>query len=292
MLNKTSVKFLRCVKCSGKINIEILNESSEIIEGFLICIDCKEKFPIINGIPIIMKSFTNYLKLRPSLGGNLLLLSNSQKMKNFVKMTLSKLRKSSNDLAIIEKRWEVIYRENKNSQFYSKMTQKFSMLPRSKFVLEHGASIGIISKSFAKKHDNVFGIDSSFYAITTAKQNSQENIDFFVCDSLFHPFGKKKFDIVLALNLLELVEPVELLNIMFKQVNHGYIIISDPYDYDRGKNSVRTPLYENDIRKKFHNLGMSIMYNTKNPNSFSWNLKINKRTTLNYKVDLVIGKKS
>ena len=97
---------------------------------------------------------------------------------------------------------------------------------------------------------------------------------------------------MLALNLLELVEPVELLNIMFKQVNHGYIIISDPYDYDRGKNSVRTPLYENDIRKKFHNLGMSIMYNTKNPNSFSWNLKINKRTTLNYKVDLVIGKKS
>ena len=97
MLNKTSVKFLRCVKCSGKINIEILNESSEIIEGFLVCIDCKEKFPIINGIPIIMKSFTNYLKLRPSLGGNLLLLSNSQKMKNFVKITLSKLRKTSNE---------------------------------------------------------------------------------------------------------------------------------------------------------------------------------------------------
>ena len=46
------------------------------------------------------------------------------------------------------------------------------------------------------------------------------------------------------------------------------------------------------LGKKFYNLGMSIMYNTKNPNSFSWNLKINKRTTLNYKVDLVIGKKS
>ena len=124
MLNKTSTKFLRCIKCSGKINIEILNELSEILEGFLVCIDCKEKFPIINGIPIIMKSFTNYLQLRPSLGGNLLLLSKSQKMKNFVKITLSKLKKSSNDLAIIEKRWEVIYRENKNSRFYSKMAQK------------------------------------------------------------------------------------------------------------------------------------------------------------------------
>ena len=33
MLNKTSVKFLRCVKCSGKINIEILNAAIEALEG-------------------------------------------------------------------------------------------------------------------------------------------------------------------------------------------------------------------------------------------------------------------
>jgi uncharacterized protein YbaR (Trm112 family) len=290
-LKKNSSKLLQCVNCSGKIKTEILDESSEIIEGFLVCTSCKGKFPIINGIPIMMKSFTTYLQSRTSLGGILLSLSKSQMMKNFIKSTLSKLKKSSNDLAIIEKRWETIYKKNRNSLFYTKMLQKFSTLPHSKFVLEHGSSIGIISKSLAQKHDNVFGIDSSFHAIVTAKENSQENVDFFVSDSLFHPFGKKKFDIVLALNMLELIEPVELLGIMYKQVKHGYIIISDPYDYDRGKNSVRTPLYENDIRKKLHNLGLSIVYNTKKPNYFSWNLKINSRTSLNYKVDLVIGKK-
>ncbi len=291
-MHKKNSKFLRCVNCSSKINTEILDESSEILEGFLICINCKEKFPIINGIPIMMKSFNQYLQSRPSLGGNLLSISKSGKMKNFVKSTLSKLKKSSNDLAIIEKRWETIYRKNKNSNFYRKMLQKFSLLPNSKFVLEHGSSIGIISESLAQKHDTVFGIDSSFYAVFTAKENSHENVDFFVSDSLFHPFGKKKFDIVLALNMLEIIEPVQLLNIMYNQVNSGYIIISDPYDYDRGKNSVKTPLYENDIREKLHHLGMSIVHNTKKPNSFSWNLKINSRTSLNYKVDLVIGLKS
>ena len=290
-MHKINSRFLRCVNCSCKVNTEILEESSEIFEGFLVCINCKEKFPIIKGIPIMMKSFKHYLQLRPSLGGTLLSISKSSKMKNFVKSTLSKLKKSSNDLAVIEKRWETIYRENKNSNFYSKMLEKFSLLPNSKFILEHGSSIGIISKSLAQKHDTVFGIDSSFYAIITAKENSQENVDFFVSDSLFHPFGQKKFDIVVALNMLEIIEPIELLNVMYKQVKSGYIIISDPYDYDRGKNSVKRPLYENDIRKKLHDLGLSIVHNTKKPNSFSWNLKINSRTNLNYKVDLVIGVK-
>ena len=278
--------------CSGKLDIEILNETTEIFEGFLICRECKQKFPIIDRIPIMMKSFVNYIQSRISLGGNLFLLSKTKKMKNFVKISLSKIKKPSNDLSIIEKRWQHIYQINKNSKFYIEIIQKLSKLQPSKFVLEHGSSIGIISKSLANRHENVFGIDTSFYALSTAKDNSQENTDFFVSDSLFHPFGRKKFDIVIAMNILELVEPVELLNVMFKQLKNGYIVICDPYDYERGQQSVRKPLYENDIRKEINRYGMSVIYNTKIPSSFGWNLKINPRTSLNYKVDLVIAKKS
>ena len=278
--------------CSGKLDIEILNETTEIFEGFLICRECKQKFPIIDRIPIMMKSFVNYIQSRISLGGNLFLLSKTKKMKNFVKISLSKIKKPSNDLSIIEKRWQHLYQINKNSKFYIEIIQKLSKLQPSKFVLEHGSSIGIISKSLANRHENVFGIDTSFYALSTAKDNSQENTDFFVSDSLFHPFGRKKFDIVIAMNILELVEPVELLNVMFKQLKNGYIVICDPYDYERGQQSVRKPLYENDIRKEINRYGMSVIYNTKIPSSFGWNLKINPRTSLNYKVDLVIAKKS
>lgn len=291
-MHKKNTRFLRCVKCSGKINLEIFIEKSEIREGFLICTRCKEKYPIIDNVPIIMKSFVNYIQFRPSLGGTLLSLSKSKTMKEFIKNKLSKIRKSHDDLSIIEKRWGKIYEQNINSKYYSKIIQKSSKLPNSKFVLEHGSSIGIISKSLGEKHENVFGIDLSYHAIHTAKKKSQSNVDFFVSDSLLHPFGKKKFDIVFALNMLELVEPIALLNIMFKQVKQGYIVISDPYDYERGKNSVKKPLYENDIRKNIQNLGMSIVHNTIRPSSLPWNLKINSRTSLNYNVDLVIAKKS
>ena len=289
---KKNIVFLRCVKCFGRVNLDILIESSEIFEGFLICCRCKEKYPIIDSVPIIMNSFVNYIQIRPSLGGNLLLLSKSKTMKKFIKLALSKTRKSNNDLSIIEKRWMMIYQKNCNSKYYSQIIQKLSKLPNSKFVLEHGSSIGTTCQSLADKHENVFGIDTSYYAVNIAKKNSKENIDFFVSDSLLHPFGKKKFDIVIALNMLELVEPTELLITMFKQVKHGYIVISDPYDYERGKNSVRKPLYEHAIRKNIKNLGMSIVHNTKKPSSLTWNLKINSRTKLNYKVDLIIAKKS
>jgi|TARA_B110000014_G_scaffold164517_1_gene116221 2-polyprenyl-3-methyl-5-hydroxy-6-metoxy-1,4-benzoquinol methylase/uncharacterized protein YbaR (Trm112 family) len=283
--------FLRCVKCFGKINLEIFIETYEISEGFLICRKCKEKYPIIDSVPIMMNSFVNYIKIRPSLGGKLLLLAKSKTMKKFIKIALSHITKPNNDLSNIEKRWEAIYHENRNSKYYSQIIKKSSKIPNSKFVLEHGSSIGIISKSLADKHENVFGIDSSYYAVNAAKKKFLKNVDFFVSDSLLHPFGKKKFDIVLALNMLELVEPIELLSTMFKQVRQGYIIISDPYDYERGKNSVKKPVYENEIRKNIHDLGMTIVHNTKKPSSLTWNLKINSRTSLNYKVDLIIAKK-
>ena len=272
--------------------MEILIETSEICEGFLICSRCREKYPIIDNVPIIMSSFVNYIQIRPSLGGKLLSLSKSKSMKKFIKLALSKIRKSNNDLSTIEERWTEIYQKNSNSKYYSQIIQKFSKLPNSKFVLEHGSSIGIVSKSLGDKHENVFGIDLSYHAIHTAKKKFQNNVDFFVSDSLLHPFGKKKFDIVFALNMLELVEPISLLNTLFKQVRKGYIVISDPYDYERGKNSVKKPLYENDIRRNIRNLGMSIVHNTIKPSLLPWNLKINSRTSLNYNVDLIIAKKS
>jgi hypothetical protein len=39
------------------------------------------------------------------------------------------------------------------------------------------------------------------------------------------------------------------------------------------------------------NEAVEIMSKTKIPSDISWNLKLNSRATLNYKVDFVIGKK-
>jgi hypothetical protein len=69
------------------------------------------------------------------------------------------------------------------------------------------------------------------------------------------------------------------------------LIISDPYDYDRGKNSVKKPLNEITLRQNLKNLKFRISSGTKNSSKIPWNLKLNPRTTLNYKVDLVMAKK-
>lgn len=289
-MHEFSFDYLRCVRCKNKLELEILKENQEIIEGFLFCNKCNLNFPIISKIPILWDDFSSYLSSRILLGGHLLLKTKSPKMKKFVKKSLSNIKKNIEDRSLIEKRWANIYLKNKNSGFYSIVKKMLNPISKSKLVLEHGCSIGIISEFLSKKNDLVFGIDSSYSSIEFAKKSKKKNLDYFVADSIFHPFGIKKFGLVLALNLLEIVEPSKLLKVISNQANNN-IFLSDPYDYDRGQNSVRYPIYEKDIRKKIKHLGFQISKNTKKPSNISWTLLLNKRAELNYKVDVILGKK-
>ncbi|MEK6866272.1 MAG: methyltransferase domain-containing protein, partial [Thermoproteota archaeon] len=163
-------------------------------------------------------------------------------------------------------------------------------ISKSKLVLEYGCSIGILGSFLADSNQNVFGIDRSFSAISIAKKTQKDNLDYFVADLMSDVFGKTKFDLILALNVLELVEPKDLLQHVSKQILKGNFVISDPYDFDRGKNSVKK-LDELALRASLDELGFAITVKTKKPSYLTWNLKLNPRTTLNYKVDLIIAKK-
>ena len=131
--------------------------------------------------------------------------------------------------------------------------------------------------------------------VDTYKKNSdfviKNNLDYIVADSLSPVFGKLQFDLILALNVLELVEPIDLLKQISKQISSGYFVISDPYDFDRGVNSVKKSFDESSLRMNLENLGFKILSKTKKPSYLPWNLKLNPRATLKYKVDLVISKK-
>jgi 2-polyprenyl-3-methyl-5-hydroxy-6-metoxy-1,4-benzoquinol methylase len=274
------------------MSLDVLKTSNEIDEGFLICINCKTRFPIIQKIPIIMEDFVSYIGIRRSLGGQLYHLSTTTVMKQFIKNSLSKIKNTHNDdHSLVEERWSEIYTSNRNSSFYSVVKNKISDLPSCNNVLEFGSSIGTLSGFLRKKHRNIFCVDMSFVATLYAKKQSFENLDCFVSDALNHPFGKIKFDLILALNMLEIVEPTEMLETISKQIERGYILLTDPYDYTRGKNSVKFPLYAEDVRKKLRSIGFSITKKTSQPNFINWTLKINPRTKLNYKVDMIIGRK-
>ena len=291
-MNQENSQFLFCVKCKGVLDLEILNESSEINEGFLYCKKCKLKFPIISKIPLMLENLSQFLENRPSLGGFLLKSAVTKSMKQFIKQILSKIKKNNNDFFLTEKRWTNIYIINKNSLFYKTIKSYLVKIPPKSFVVEYGSSIGIISNTMGKKHDRVFGIDTSFSALLEAKKKSPKTCEYILSDILRHPLGKNKFDLIIALNLFELVEPLSLLNTISSQIKNGLIFLSDPYDYDRGKNSVKYPLYENQIRKTLTKKKFIITKSTKTPSNIMWNLKINKRTNLVYKVDIISARKS
>ena len=288
-MHEFSLNYIRCVRCKGKLELDKLKEQNEITEGFLYCKNCKLQFPIISKIPILRNNFVSYLSNRMKLGGKLHQQSNHQTMKSFIKKSLKNIKKLE-DKTDVEERWARIYQSNTRAKFYSIIRKKLGKLSEAKFALEHGCSIGTISNFMAKNNEITFGIDQSFSAILIAKKHQAKNLDFFVADSLEHPFGNQKFGLVVMLNLLELVEPNELVKIASKQTNDT-LILSDPYDYDRGKHSVKHQFTPETLRVELQKNHFRISQDTKKPSHIPWNLTLNPRTRLDYRVDIVVCKK-
>ena len=292
-MNRNNSQFIFCVKCKGKLSLEILDERESVIkEGFFSCSKCNSKYPIISKIPILVEDLTQFFTNRPFLGKWLIKSSLTNTMKKFIKKNIPIIPKSEFDLSANEAFWTEIYRNNKRSIFYKNIKSQLSKLPPKNFVVEYGSSIGTISNTLTLKHKQIFGIDKSFFALVEANKKSPKNCTYILSDVIKHPFGKKKFDLIVALNLFDIVEPSLLIKTISKQISNGLIFLSDPYDYNRGKNSVKKPLDENQIRETLRQNGFEITKNTKKPTKINWNIKFNERISINYKVDIIIARKS
>ncbi len=288
---ESSLEFLKCVNCGSKLELDPFKQDKEIIEGILECPKCNGRYPIIEKIPILWNDFSLYLSSRKKLGGKLYQLIENSKLKKFCKSSLLNSSQTPEDRTTLEERWSLIYQNSKSSKFYSEIQKNLIFLQKSNLVLEYGCSIGIMTSFLAKSNKMVFGVDRSFSALRIAKKLPKNNLDYVVADFLSPIFGKLQFDLVLALNVLELVEPTEFLKHVSKQIGKGYFVISDPYDFDRGINSVKKYFDEKLLRMNLQNLEFKITPETKTPSRMSWILKLNPRATLNYDVDLVIATK-
>ncbi|MDE1829972.1 MAG: class I SAM-dependent methyltransferase [Thaumarchaeota archaeon] len=238
----------------------------------------------------MLEDFSSYLSIRMSLGGHLLLSVKSDKMKLYVKETLKKIKHTSDDTTELEKRWLEIYKQSMKSKFYTQIRSSIQKLPVCDLVLEHGCSIGHVARDVAKRHSCVFGIDKSFYGILEAKRHQRKNSDFIVADSLCPPFGNKKFGLVMALNLLDIIEPRKLLHIVSHQAEK-FLMLSDPYDFERGKSSVKQRITPEELRRNVQNSGFKLIQGTSRQTYIPWKLDVNSRLSLNYKVDMIVGKK-
>src|SRR5215203_2050418 len=84
------VNHLVCLNHSDKqIRLKLNNLTSdnknECIEGFLYCTDCEIKYPIIEGIAIIVKNISEYIQNRTEMYGKWLLNCSSTEMKEYLK---------------------------------------------------------------------------------------------------------------------------------------------------------------------------------------------------------------
>lgn len=284
----SSLQYLKCVKCNHNLELEIFEQKSEITEGLLSCINCDNLYPVISSIPFLIEDLSLYFSIRTKLGGYLLVHTKNPKIKSLIKKSLRKISHVGDDTSDLEKKWTCIYKKSKQAVFKTKIKNTIRMLPQCDLVVEHGCSIGTTSEILAKYNGMVFGIDKSFFALVEAKKRKIKNADFLLADSLSHPFGKTQFDCVIALNVLELIEPSKLLQVIDSQACK-FVVLSDPYDYERGKISVKVRLDEMSVRKKLRQYGFKLIQNSNAPQFITWYLDVNQRLTLNYKVDLVVA---
>ena len=269
------------------MELEILEKKDEIVEGVLTCKICNTKYPIISSIPFLLKDLSSYFSIRAKLGGHLLLNIKNKAVKSIIQKSLKEIKKVHEDTTELEMRWVETYKKSSKTMFERKIKKSIQKFPRCNLVLEHGCSIGKVSEMLSKKNRRAFGIDKSFYALLEAKKRKIKNCDFILADSLYSPF-RNSFDMVVALNVLELIEPVELLNAISKQTSK-FIILSDPYDYERGKNSVKVKLDAKSLRITLKKMGFKFLQNTSKPSFIPWKLHVNPRLELNYKVDLILA---
>ena len=274
-MREQDARHLRCVLCSGPLELDVLH--GRVHEGFLSCGPCGRAYPVAEGVPVMWRSFAEYIRARPSLGGRLMLGARSPAMKKFVKESL-RGPPSPPDRAVSEARWARVYMASGGGELYREAARALAGLPGD--VVEYGCSIGAVSGRLEGRA--VFGTDRSFYAVLEA---SRKNGVYAVADSLEHPFGQRRFGTAACFNMLESAGPRALLPAMAGHADA--IVISSPYDYAPGAERCDPQ----SLRASLRAMGFEVSGATREPRRIPWTLRLGPRARLCYEADLVVAER-
>jgi len=289
-------------------------DENECFEGFLICPECRKKFPIIEGIAIMIVDIVNYAKKRVSTLGKWFSSSKTLEMRSFLKNLSTDLdqahekedRYEEDGLYFQSYKW--LHNENfesdkflhlmrwkiKPSDVYRKLTSNMPYNPEG-IALDLGCALGLSTMELAKKFSFAFGIDSSFSFIREAKKKIKQqgvtNVEFIVSDILDLPFRNQTFDTIFGLNIVEFLPVDDLLPKIHRLLKpHSLFITTTPYDYNREVVYNRN-MNDQMLRSALEKKGFEVTLRTKKEAFIPWILKVNERTYLFYFLDLIEARK-
>lgn len=279
---------LRCPRCSSGMDCDVLAGDGVVREGILLCRSCGLRCPVVSGIPVLWDDLGSYLSSRHSVGLQMMRLAGSPSLRDIIAESMPP-DATHDERGSVERRWAAIYSSGFRSQMYGRVSSTMARLsPRT--MLEHGCSVGTLSGMMASRGCKVTGLDRSFPALLAARRRDERGL-YAVADSAREPPVVGLFNVVVALNMLELVEPRALLESMASRVDAGCLVVADPYDYSRGDCTVDEPLDCVGLRRFLREMGFDLVMGTDEPSFIPWNIRISPRTTVRYLVDLVVAKK-
>jgi SAM-dependent methyltransferase/uncharacterized protein YbaR (Trm112 family) len=297
-----------CKKAGLKLE-SFLGTEDECIEGFLTCKICKSKYPIIQGVPILLENFHKYAGQRIITFGKWIVNCKSPEIKSFLKSEGAKIcGHTCNDSYEENGSWYKSYLNTHNgypsddrllsllkkkikpNHIYKMLTDEGLNL--NGIGLDIGCSIGSSTFELSRKLSYVFGIDLSFSFILEARKIVQKrkrrNMEFIVADAANLPFKSKFFHSIVALNVIDRLDFNKFIFSVNSSIQkNGKLILIDPYHFvdDNGKDKFDAI----QIRKKLEKFG----YKINNEESYiPWIMKINERSYLFYFVDFIEAKKN
>lgn len=289
-------------------------DNQNCLEGMLICKNCEKKYPVINGIAIIVNNLVQYCSQRVNIFGKWYSEVKSTKLKEFLKDLSQNIEKNNYDKNKYEddslyfQSYKWLNNENfesdkflllmrwktKPSDIYKKLVSNVQYHPEG-IALDLGCALGLSTFELAKKFSFVIGMDTSYSFIKGAKRRAKElsitNIEFIVSDILHFPFNNNRFDLVFGMNIIEFI-PIETLlkNVHIVLKPHCTLVITSPYDFNREKVYDKN-LNDQTVRQMIEKNGFEISQRTRKESFLPWILKINERTYLFYFLDLIEAKK-
>lgn len=239
---------------------------------------------IIAGIPILCEDLKSFLESRYSVGIQMMRLCRSDVFRDTIKTSLPSDSKSDQRGAS-ERRWAAIYAAESDTRLYNYIHNIVALL-KPESVLEHGCGVGSLTSKMSQKDLDALGVDSSFPALVKARQRDPHTL-YILADST--RLQTCTFDTVVSLNMLDIVEPSTLLDTMASQ-SRRYMVVADPYDYARGKRTVKEPLNSAELRDYLCAAGFSLISGI-NQMYVPWHIRISARVSLQYLVDVIVAER-